>query len=308
MLSPGRGLRGAALAKWPARRWRASGRLLPRLGRRRDRHRHARHRARAAAGPDQRRSRLGQQPLGMAVGSVAHTGDGPAVHRQRGRAAALPRPARAGAGARPRASRAPLRSRDAGAQQALAEERWDDAWLGVARAGDGRAWRAIAEARERDRRGARRALGGGARGPVRPRRASRSKAGAGADLAAALSANRTRDAAAGRATEGPHRQDLAVVHRAKQMPAAQLVDRRAEGAAARPGPRPCRSRGRAPRRAADPAPRRGRRASRSEAASGAVRASRGRGQVWMTATEAALFDGIGTASRFHVEPGQIAAD
>jgi DNA replication and repair protein RecF len=31
----------------------------------------------------------------------------------------------------------------------------------------------------------------------------------------------------------------------------------------------------------------------------------GRGQVWMTATEAALFDGIAAASRFHVQPGQI---
>jgi DNA replication and repair protein RecF len=31
----------------------------------------------------------------------------------------------------------------------------------------------------------------------------------------------------------------------------------------------------------------------------------GRGQVWMTATEAALFDGIGAAARFHVESGQI---
>ena len=43
----------------------------------------------------------------------------------------------------------------------------------------------------------------------------------GGDLAATLRANRERDAAAGRATEGPHRQDLAVTHRAKQMPAAQ---------------------------------------------------------------------------------------
>jgi DNA replication and repair protein RecF len=32
----------------------------------------------------------------------------------------------------------------------------------------------------------------------------------------------------------------------------------------------------------------------------------GRGQVWMTATEAALFDGIAAASRFHVEAGRIA--
>jgi DNA replication and repair protein RecF len=32
----------------------------------------------------------------------------------------------------------------------------------------------------------------------------------------------------------------------------------------------------------------------------------GRGQVWMTATEASLFDGIGgTATRLHVEAGDI---
>jgi len=28
--------------------------------------------------------------------------------------------------------------------------------------------------------------------------------------------------------------------------------------------------------------------------------------VWMTATEASLFDGIGAASRYHVEAGSIA--
>ena len=33
----------------------------------------------------------------------------------------------------------------------------------------------------------------------------------------------------------------------------------------------------------------------------------GRGQVWMTATESALFDGIGDASRFTVEPGHVTA-
>ena len=31
----------------------------------------------------------------------------------------------------------------------------------------------------------------------------------------------------------------------------------------------------------------------------------GRGQVWMTATEAAMFEGIGEASRLHVEPGRV---
>ncbi len=32
---------------------------------------------------------------------------------------------------------------------------------------------------------------------------------------------------------------------------------------------------------------------------------KGRGQVWMTVTEASLFEGIGEASRFLVRPGQI---
>ena len=31
----------------------------------------------------------------------------------------------------------------------------------------------------------------------------------------------------------------------------------------------------------------------------------GRGQVWMTATEASLFEGISEASRFHVGGGEI---
>src|SRR4029453_12550643 len=39
------------------------------------------------------------------------------------------------------------------------------------------------------------------------------------DLAAFLRNNRSRDAAAGRAVEGPHRQDLAVTHRRKQIAA-----------------------------------------------------------------------------------------
>jgi DNA replication and repair protein RecF len=33
----------------------------------------------------------------------------------------------------------------------------------------------------------------------------------------------------------------------------------------------------------------------------------GRGQVWMTATEAALFEGIGSARRFRVLPGSVSA-
>ena len=103
---------------------------------------------------------------------------------------------------------------------------------------------------------------------------SRSKAGPAATSPPRCAANRARDAAAGRATEGPHRQDLAVLHRAKRMPAARSLDRRAEGPAARPRPRPRRPRHRAPRRAADPAARRSRRPSRSQAPRGAVRPAR----------------------------------
>lgn len=124
-----------------------------------------------------------------------------------------------------------------------------------------------------------------------------------ADLAAALATNRSRDAAAGRATEGPHRQDLAVMHRAKRMPAAQsstgeqkalllgLVLAHADLVAERRGDPPILLLDEVAAHL-DP--------KRRAALFGRLE---GRGQVWMTATEAALFDGIGAASRFHIEPG-----
>ena len=129
----------------------------------------------------------------------------------------------------------------------------------------------------------------------------------GGELAASLRANRGRDAAAGRTTEGPHRQDLAVTHVAKDQPAsrgstgeqkalllslvlshAELVASRRESSAillldevaAHLDPN---------RRAA------------------LFTRLHGRGQVWMTATEATLFDGIADASRFHVESGTVSA-
>jgi DNA replication and repair protein RecF len=127
----------------------------------------------------------------------------------------------------------------------------------------------------------------------------------GLDIGAMLRANRQRDAAAGRATEGPHRQDLAVHHRAKQMPAAQsstgeqkalllgLVLAHSELVSER--------RGEPPLLLLDEV------AAHLDPIRRAALFARleGRGQVWMTATEAALFDGIGSASRFHVEPGCV---
>ena len=125
------------------------------------------------------------------------------------------------------------------------------------------------------------------------------------DLAAELKASRGRDAAAARATVGPHRQDLAVTHRAKAVPAAQsstgeqkalllgLVLAHAELVASRRGAPPILLLDEV---AAHLDPRR---------RSALFARLEGRGQVWMTATEAALFDGIGSASRFHVETGHI---
>lgn len=126
-------------------------------------------------------------------------------------------------------------------------------------------------------------------------------------FAQSLKANRSRDAAAGRATEGPHRQDLAVRHRAKDLPAAQsstgeqkalllgLVLAHADLVAERRGDPPILLLDEVAAHL-DPQ-RRAALFARLE----------GRGQVWMTATEPGLFDGIGEASRFRVEPGLIGA-
>jgi DNA replication and repair protein RecF len=127
-----------------------------------------------------------------------------------------------------------------------------------------------------------------------------------ADLQGLLRANRSRDASAGRTTEGPHRQDLMVRHRGNNRLAAQsstgeqkalilgLVLAHADLVTQRRGAPPILLLDEVAAHL-DPK-RRAALFARLE----------GRGQVWMTGTEAALFEGIGTASRFHVRPGQIA--
>ncbi|WP_205479936.1 DNA replication/repair protein RecF [Sphingomonas arenae] len=124
---------------------------------------------------------------------------------------------------------------------------------------------------------------------------------AGGDLAAILRANRGRDAAGGRAAVGPHRQDLAVIHRAKQQPAARsstgeqkalllgLVLAHADLVTEHRNAPPILLLDEVAAHL-DP----GRRES-------LFARLEGRGQVWMTATEAALFDGIASVTRFHVE-------
>jgi DNA replication and repair protein RecF len=126
------------------------------------------------------------------------------------------------------------------------------------------------------------------------------------DLTRTLQGNRNRDAAAGRTIEGPHRQDLQVTYLAKSQPASRgstgeqkalllgLVLAHAELVAARRGTTPILLLDEVAAHL-DP-DRRDVLFDRLE----------GRGQVWMTATEAALFHGIGGSStRFHVESGTI---
>ena len=124
-----------------------------------------------------------------------------------------------------------------------------------------------------------------------------------ADLASA----RARDAAAGRTLAGPHRADLIVSHAAKAQPAALgstgeqkalligLVLAHADLVAARTGRRPVLLLDEIAAHL-DPARR---------AALFARLADAG-GQVWMTGTEAGLFDGIGGSARlFTVAGGKV---
>ena len=188
----------------------------------------------------------------------------------------------------------------------LADERWDEAWLASLELAMDEHGSEIAQARSRT------AVALNSRLSDAPedefaRAAIGVEGWESGDLGAALHASRARDAAAGRATEGPHRQDLAVVHRAKAMPAAQsstgeqkalllgLVLAHADLVADRRGEPPILLLDEV---AAHLDPRR---------RAALFARLEGRGQVWMTATEAALFDGIGAASRFHVQPGQITA-
>jgi DNA replication and repair protein RecF len=126
-----------------------------------------------------------------------------------------------------------------------------------------------------------------------------------ADLADQLRDSRIRDAGAGRTTVGPHRQDLLVTHRAKQMDAARSSTGEQKalllGLVLAHGELVADRRGEPPVLLLDEV------AAHLDPKRRAALFARleGRGQVWMTATEVDLFDGIGPASRFHVAAGSI---
>ena len=195
---------------------------------------------------------------------------------------------------------AAMRSRN----KLLAEHNRDDAWLASLEAAMAEHGAAIADARARTVAALDEALASVPDNEF-ARAAISLEGWADGNLGLRLSANRQRDAGAGRTTEGPHRQDLAVFHRTKKMPAASsstgeqkalllgLVLAHGDLVAERRDERPILLLDEV---AAHLDPKR---------RAALFAQLEGRGQVWMTATEAALFDGIGDATRFHVQPGVV---
>lgn len=120
------------------------------------------------------------------------------------------------------------------------------------------------------------------------------------DLMARLLDCRLRDSAAGRATIGPHRQDLAVTFAPKSIAAGQSST--GEQKALLLGIVLAHARVVEERRGAPPILLLDEVAAHLDPDRRAALFSRleGRGQVWMTATEAALFNGIGTATRLQL--------
>ena len=187
----------------------------------------------------------------------------------------------------------------------LAEpETADPAWLTALEAGMAEHGAALAEARARTVDALVEAIAGTSNTDF-PRAVLTLEGWTEGDLIHLLRANRGRDATAGRATEGPHRHDLAVLHLGKGQPAARastgeqkalllgIILAHAELVAAR--------RGSPPILLLDEV------AAHLDPVRRAALFARldGRGQVWMTGTEPTLFEAIGTASRFQVEGGSI---
>ena len=178
---------------------------------------------------------------------VADAGDGPFVQRPGLGAAALPRPPGAG-GRCEHSSRVSALERSLRSRNRLLEVAHATHWLDAIEHETAEVAVAVAAARAETVR----PVGVLARArpaPAFPSRKSRSTAGwnsmlrAGArgrgSLPRDLLDNRARDAAAGRTLDGPHLTDF-VVTRRKDVPAARCLDRRAEGAADRPGAGACR--------------------------------------------------------------------
>ena len=178
----------------------------------------------------------------------------------------------------------------------------DPSWLQALEAGMAEHGEPLAAARRRTVEALGDAIAASPHGDF-PRAGLSLDGGDGGELAAALKANRGRDAASGRATAGPHRQDLLVTYEAKLQPAALgstgeqkalligMILAHADLVAERRGQPPILLLDEVAAHL-DP-----------DRRSALFERLAGRGQVWMTATESGLFDGIGDATRFHVDRG-----
>jgi DNA replication and repair protein RecF len=192
------------------------------------------------------------------------------------------------------------------------EGKADEAWLSALEARMAEHGAALAEARARSVAALGALLAATAEGPFA--RAGLALEGGDEDLERGLALGRARDAAAGRALIGPHRTDLAVTHLGKpgegSRPAGSsstgeqkalllsIVLAHADLVAGRVGRRPILLLDEV---AAHLDPRR--RLALFE------RLEAGGGQVWMTGTEPALFDGLSPqASRWRIADGAIEAD
>ena len=121
----------------------------------------------------------------------------------------------------------------------------------------------------------------------------------------ALAAIARRDAAAGRAIEGPTGR-ISPSHTAPRDARGAVVDRRAEGAPARTRPCPCGAGRRAPwRTARSCCSTKSLRISIRYAAPALFARLEGRGQVWMTATEAHCSRASATHRASTFEPGRV---
>jgi DNA replication and repair protein RecF len=187
----------------------------------------------------------------------------------------------------------------------LAEERPDSGWLAALEARMVEHGSALAAARRAAVSALATRLADAPEGPFA--RAGLALEGGEEDLAHALAAGRGRDAAAGRTLAGPHRTDLAVTHLGKNQPAALcstgeqkalllgIVLAHADLVAERAGRRPILLLDEV---AAHLDPRR--RAALFE------RLEASGGQVWMTGTEPSLFETVGAgATRLHVADGTV---
>ncbi|GAA4828175.1 DNA replication/repair protein RecF [Sphingosinicella ginsenosidimutans] len=178
----------------------------------------------------------------------------------------------------------------------LAENAADPDWLTALEARMAEHGAALAEARQATVDALSSRLAEAPEGPF-ARAAIALEGGEVPDLAAALAADRARDAAAGRTLVGPHRTDLAVTHVGKSQPAALcstgeqkalligIILAHADLVADATARRPILLLDEVAAHL-DPV----RRGALFERLAG-------KGQVWMTGTEPALFEGIGAATR-----------